>query len=217
MKFVISCEIFARLASVTEFFEPSTVEETQKLLRCVRIENKDGHSFGIATNQKIAAIQYLGTTEEPDGVIHVVNDPVLVNKCKEEAAFDSFMEVVSIPEMAIASAQTVFGYSYPGNVGIFPDETPMDKWRKWFPDKLAATNQGVMCWTVDQVLTLAKASPSGKIYFPKFYNTDEPLVLCDLYDKNWVGLFVPSQETYEKQPTEYAEIPKWLGLTSFQK
>lgn len=208
MNFFIKCDVFVRLASVCAFFEPTTPDETKYLCSCVRLENKKGHAYAIATNHQVASIQYLGQTNEPDGVAHVVLDPQLIAQCQTEAQYSSFLQITTVPEIAIGAAKTMLGYNYPGNACFFPDETPMDKWREWGPDKSVA-NRGFMYWELDHITALTKTSPSGKIYFPENIDSDKPIVLRDVYDDNWVGLFIPNTNPGQKTPREPASLPAW--------
>ena len=56
MDFQIPCETFARLAKIAE----TTKSNRPDYLKSVFIEYKDGDAFAVATNGKIAAIEYLG-------------------------------------------------------------------------------------------------------------------------------------------------------------
>ena len=207
MKFTISCATFARLASVAAFIEPDVDEEIRRYLSCVRIENRNRQAYAIATNLKVASIEYLGPTTEQDSAVHVMLNERLVQQAVSETPFNSIMEVVSIPEIAVASVSTMLGYAHQGNVGVFPDKSPLDVWRQWAAPP-APASKGAMFWTVDHIETLVKASPSGKVVFPSFINVDQPVVLRDALNPNWVGLFLGKPSPLEPAVVP-ATLPAW--------
>ena len=213
MKFTIKCSVFNRLAAIPTFFEPTTPEEIRQQLTCVRLENFNGKSFAIATNQKIAAVEYLGLTNEQNGIAHVIIDPVLIEQCKKEIPFDSYLEIVTIPEIAFATAKTMFGYVYKNeatkdNPCSWLDENIMDEWRTWIPDGPVKENTGPMYMNLDHVQALAQSSPSGKIVFPLFIDIKKPVVLRDREFSEWVGLFMPNPGVNEPD-AKAAEVPEW--------
>lgn len=208
MKFTISCETFCRLASVPTYFEPHTKPELFKQIECVRIENYKGCVFAISTNVQIAAIEFIGNTTEPDGAVHVVIDPVLVKQCESERAYGSFLEIVSIPEIATASAKTMLGFVYNGNACIWPATTVMDNWREWGPDKTPTKAKGALYLETQHIETLFKASPSGRIVFPEHIDVNVPTILRDYKNPNWVGLFFGKPQANEN-PAIAATLPEW--------
>ena len=209
MKFTINSATFCRMASIPAFFEPGTDPEIQQQLSCVRLENNKGKVIAIATNQKIAAIEYLGTTNESDGSVHVTIDPVLINQLKKEIPFNSFIEVVFVPEILTASVKTMLGFSYQGNASVgIPDQSILKNWRTWFPVP-SKNSKGAMYWNVDHINVLAKSSPSGKIIFPENINTDIPIIIRDVEFAQWVGCFMAKVSPIEQPPIP-ATIPEWM-------
>lgn len=210
MDFMISCDVFFRLAQVIGHFKPSTDQDLVKKLSCVRLEYKNNRYYAIVTNKEIAAIQYLGTTEQPDHAIHLTVNERLINQIKNEIPYDSFLIIETIPGMAVTTLTTTLGYRYNDDPCIYPDETPMDNWKDWFPDKLADANRGIMFWNADHVAALAASAPSGKIFFPKFIDVNKPIIIRDTLDDSWCGLFIPKPDFDEPQVNQGAEMPKWL-------
>ena len=204
MQFQIKCDVYNRLIKVTDHFETTTDPETKQYLSCLRLENKSGHSYAVVTNQKIAAIQYLGMTNTEDGVIHIINDETIRQQCETEIPFDSFLQSDSDGNL-----MTTFGWGMQDGC-IFPTNTPMDGWREWFPDEPVTENKGFMYWDVDRVASLAKSSTSGKIYFPQFIDVDKPIIVRDMYDENWCGLFIPKPDIGDQSPKQPAEKPIWV-------
>lgn len=200
----IKCDVFKRLVKVTDYFHPNTDAETKQYLSCVRLEHSNGHSYAVVTNQKIAAIQYLGTTTHEDGAVHVVNDPKISEQCEVEIPFDSTITVQSDGQLS-----TTLGWGLE-NACIYPANTPMDGWREWFPDEPVRENKGFMYWDVDRVAALVASSTSGKICFPQFIDVDKPIVIRDAFDDDWCGLFIPKPDVGEQPVKQPAEKPIWI-------
>lgn len=210
MDFLIKCDVFSRLAQVTRQFDKTTDFDTKKMISCVRLEYRKGHYYAIATNQQIAAIQYLGRTDQPDGEAHVVNDDVLIKQCIQETLYDSSLFVQVIPEFALANIVTTTGWAYKGQGCIYPENGPLDTWRNWFPDKNPTKSNGIMYWNIDHIESLARSSPSGHLYFPKFIDVEKPVVIRDRFDDNWCGLYIPRPHLSDGSITKEAEKPAWI-------
>lgn len=208
MKFDIKCATFVRLASICNFFEPTTPQEIRDKIRTVRLEAVNGNMLAIACNQKIAAIELIGRApSNQNDVAHVILDPAIINQCKAESFMDGVLTINTIPEIATGMAQTSSGWSFPGNACYWFDETPLNDWRKWAPDTIAEESKYVMYWNLYHVQALMESSPSGKVIFPEFIDTMQPIVLRDYNNPNWVGLFIPrKEESPQKIP---AQLPDW--------
>lgn len=214
MNFNISCEIFARLAGVSNRMPDNVTSEERAVLRCVRLERKAGHDYAIASNRKIAAIYHLGTSQEPDNLVHVIVDAELVKQCNNEKPFNSSLAITVLPELQIASAKTTLGFNYPGNVAIFPAKTPLDGWRSWVPDKPVTSSVGAMAWNIDDMVALNSASPTGQIAFPQFIDANKPVVVRDISSPDWVGLFMPNRidDAGKAYTVEPAVLPGWWSV-----
>lgn len=214
MNFTISAEIYVRLANVIKLMPENVTEIERTILKCVRLENKNGHSFAVATNRRIAAIYYLGTTQNPDGVVHLIFDKELIKAAEKEKVYNSIIDVLSIPELKMGTAKTLFGYSFPGNAAIYPDKTPLDKWREWVPDEQPTATIGAMSWTAEYLVMLNAASPSGVVCFPEFIDANKPVVLRDFENANWVGLFMPNRADENGKPytVDPATLPSWWNV-----
>jgi len=211
MRFEIKCSTFARLASICNFFEPSTPQELKDQINTVRLEKVNGKTIAIATNQKIAAIEMLPQYEpgEHGKVIHVVLDPAIIAQCKMEAFLDGSLIIDAIPEIATAMARTTSGWSHQGNACHWFADTVLNDWRKWASDNVSKS-KGIMSWNLAHVQALFEASPSGKVYFPRHIDISEAIVLRDQLNPNWVGLFRAKLSNTEAQE-EPAELPDWWG------
>lgn len=211
MNFSIPCSTYVRLASVCNFFEPTTSAELKSQINCIRIQIVDKKLLAIVTNQKIACIEYVCEIDHPDGVTHLVVDPTLIEQCEKEQVFDSQLQVTVMPEIVLGTATTTMGFNYSGNACIFPDETVMDDWKSWSPDEPVTESKGFMHWNCDHLHTLVEASPSGQVYFPEHIDTEKPVVLRDLNNQFWVGLFMASRSPGAVEAECAAALPEWWG------
>lgn len=209
MRFDIKCSTFTRLASICNFFEPETTQEQRASINTLRLEAINGKIIAICTNQRIAAVEYIAQCD-PNlrEVIHVILSEELVSRCKLEAIMDGVLSINTIPEIANAMAQTSSGWMLTTNVCTWPDETVLDNWRKFAPDESFKKSEGIMVWNLLQVQALFESSPTGKVYFPRHIDANKPVVLRDMNNPFWVGLFIPSTYNHKVQK-ESAELPDW--------
>ena len=209
MNFNLPVEIYIRLAGVSDHIPDDANDETN--FETVRVERSNGTLFAIATNRKIAAIYNLGKSEGDNAVVHLVKDAALIAQCVSEKPFNSVMSVTAVLELQMVSIKTSFGYNFPGNGGIFPSRTKLDEWRTWGPKEPVKATKGAMSWTMHEMLALNNASMSGNIVFPEFIDAEKPIVVRDLENPNWVGLFMGNRR--HDDGTIYvadgAELPDW--------
>ena len=206
MNFIIKCETFLRLSSVCDFFEPSLTDETKRRINTVRLENKSGKSFAIATNEKIAVVEYLGVTDHADGCTHLKITKQLKEQATLEAMFDGQFNVTVMKEVGMSNITTTTGFII-NDCCHWLDDTPLNKWRTWGA-KNSDKSRGIMYMDVFHIETLIKSSPSGKIYFPEFIDIKQPTTVRDCNNESWVGLFIPEPEG-GKVITKQAELPEW--------
>lgn len=205
----ISCEIFARLTNVIANFDAN---ETRQYLKSVYVEHHLGNAFAVATNGKIAAIEFLGKREFEQASVNIVADPVLIQQCRTEAAFNSVLSVNFNEVLQFGSAKTTLGYCYPGNAVIAPRNPEFSQWRNWAPDKPVKASKGAMFWNTEQIAALGASSPSGRLLFPEFIDATKPIVVRDIIDENWFGLFMPNRMVENETITymEGAKLPEWF-------
>lgn len=196
----INSSTLKRLASICNFFESTTSEELKNKINTVRLENRNGYSFAVSTNQKIASIEFLGATDKPNGSTHLKISEDILNY-----PIDENITVMTVPEIALSTLQFASGKVIM-DCSYWLDDTPLNNWREWIGKPLSKSN--VMCWNLFHIESLIKASPSERIYFPADINPTEALILRDVNSPNWVGLFVPSDETVK----HFAELPEWWDL-----
>jgi hypothetical protein len=212
MNFILPVETYLRLAALpARFTSKSVTEEEKKLLQCVRLENKNGHAYAIATNRRIAAVFYLGATDQPDGAAHITIDKRLLAQCETEKAFNSQLFVTTIPMLNAISLKTTLGYVFPEAGGFFSDETPMKAWRTWVPKQEAAMSVGAMKWNLSDMMALNACSPSGDVVFPEFIDANQPVIIRDYKVDNWLAMFMSNILTEDGKVmlADPATLPTW--------
>lgn len=198
----ISANTMKRFASVIKFFGPSVDDHTKKLISTVRLEHRNGKSFAVVTNQKVAAIEYLGPTAESDAVVHLKITDGLTNLC----VMGGNLTFNIMPEVLISMVQNDYGMSV-ADCCLWSSEGPLNNWRKWVaPD--AVVSEAVMQWNLFEVECMIAASPSGTINFPQFINANKPVTVRDAMYDNWVGLFFPKPSSTDPAANP-AKLPEW--------
>lgn len=211
MNFEIPVETYIRLARATDFIRDEHIsDEERALLRCVRLENANGHSYAIASNRKIGAIYYLGKCNE-NGVVHLNIDATLLQQCEKEKMFNSKLHIVAVPELNMIGLKTTLGFSMASNVGFFTEATPLQRWREWIPTEPVTASKKAMHWVMHDIEALNASSPSGRINFPEFIDANMPVILRDDKFENWMGIFMPNcvdskGKVYTVEP---AKLPTW--------
>ncbi|AHJ10738.1 hypothetical protein P106B_55 [Rhizobium phage vB_RglS_P106B] len=213
MNFEIPVETYIRLCGVSNYIRDDIPEDERQLLRCVRLEHKKGHSYALASNRKIAAIYYLGTTTEIDGSAHLSVDNNLLKQCETEKAFNSKLHIIALPELGVISLKTTMGFQVP-QAGFFSLTTPLQSWQTWAPDEPVKASKGAMAWHMTDMQALNAASPSGRIAFPDLIDANKPVVLRDQHFPDWCGLFMGNlvNDKGQAYTVEAAELPKWWNV-----
>lgn len=178
-------------------------------LRFIRLENKQGKAYAIATNQTLAIIEYLGPTNEADGAIHLVPDQALLDQCTRELAFNSSLEVSFIKSFGIHAIHSMLGYSAPTpNITDPAHDSPLNGWARWVPAELPKFGRGRFQVDAAQFAMLAQCCPSGIIVFPSFLNTWVTMVMRDAHTDTWMGL-LKGDEWPGKQGNTWDVLPDW--------
>ena len=174
-------------------------------LKNLKIEINNNKGYLIGTNNTIACVQYLGDIESPDDSCYVKVSKELQTIVYRELNYEGYLIFETIPEIAMSSVTNSTGQIYTDLIQ-WPDDSPLDKWRDWF--KLSTESKGFMYCTIIDIDTLWRTSPSGNVVFPEVINTSEPVIVRDVADANWVGVFIPS--TDDKTTLKPATLPEWL-------
>lgn len=217
MQFTIPCEIYGRLARIADTSTWRFKPEPLPHLKCIHLEHKSGETVAVVSNRKIAAVQRIGKTDQPDGAISIIIDPSILAQCEIEARTDGelIIDVTNIPGFRYAQLRSSLGWAFSGNVGLFFD-TPSglhDDWQTWrriLPPAASKKSKGFMYLWCEALAQLAFAAPSGAIVFPECINTDEVIFVQDSIDTDWLGLFIGVGKDASERKFNAATMPKWL-------
>lgn len=206
IQFSVPCETLKRMAVVHSFFRANVTDAEKKELDAIRLENKNGLSFAVATNRRIAAIELLGSTQQPDGVCHVKLAPDVLTQIEKEAVYGShaFFNV----EHADCSSllQTSLGSAFQ-NPCVWLDDTPLNNWRNW-AEEPSNQPKGPFMMDLSDIDLLFKSSPTGEIVLPTVINVESSIVVRDRENPAWVGLFNGEQKN-PPSPITPSELPDW--------
>lgn len=211
MNFEIPCDVYARLSAIPLNIPTDEINEN---LRSICIERKNGSVYAITSDRKIAAIEYIGPSQEPDGFTHVAVAAALVEAAIKESAFDGKFHLVANDMLKFTSLKSSFGFQPTSNVGIYhngPKDEAFTNWRDWPPALPVRKSRGAMFWTGNLIATLAKTAPSGTVIFPEFIDVNEPVILRDPTDDSWCGLFMGvARENDQRIVSAPAKLPDWF-------
>lgn len=208
MELSIGCDVFVRLAKIAM---SNKLNGQRDYLKSVWLEITDkGDVLAIATNVKVAAIEHLGTIKSEPGKMNVCVDDALIEQCKTETAFDGTITFVNNPVLKFISAKTSLGYVHATNAGVYTDEkNEFESWRDWFPDKLPEKTNGGIFSNLENLALLASSSPTGSVVFQEFVDAKQPVMVQDVHEPSWVGLFMPRPDAKNRSPEPFA-IPTWV-------
>lgn len=196
--FHIKTEVLRRFSRLSNKVNPN-------IASILRLEKKDGKIYAISTNEEIAIIEMLGTTDDENEVVHIKYTEKLLDYIEKEYKFDSFFTIETNPETAEAILKTSLLNSC-SDCFLWLDDTPLNDWELWLNID-EPESKGCMYCELYQIQMLFETSPTGKILFPKNINVDKPIVVRDVNNENWVGVFIP-KSTDKLLKTD--ETPKWL-------
>jgi len=199
MDYKVSCETLVRLQNIISV-QP---DEKTPWTGSIRLEA----NYAIAFNRQIMAIERL-PHNNPDQAISIILDSALLKQVKTEAPFKSDLFVTPVEALKFASAKTTMGYNHSENIVVWHDgENKIDRWREMIPKEPNTEWVGGMFWNTAQIELLSKSSPSGCIVFQDIIDVDRPIVVRDINDPNWFGMFIGSTVEREYSP---ASVPEWL-------
>lgn len=205
-KHVIDTSVLYRFMQIPTLFEPTTTEDLKKELKTIRLEIKNKKQFIVSTNQQIAAVEYLGKTNEADDVCYLNLSEKLTNYINANYFLNEDFVVETIPDLAFAMAKTEKYID--NNPCLWFEENVLNNWRDWF-SVTVEKQHGAMYWDLYHLVKLFESSPSGKINFPMIIDVNKPVLLRDQNNPNWLGVFIPSPNPDEKI-YEPARLPEWF-------
>lgn len=197
----IPCDTIARLSHV---LSPSD-SDTDDAFKCFRLE--DGKI--LASNRHYLVIEEIGGFS---GTYHIRPTPALIEQCKTEATYSSWIDFTPVDSLRWTTAVTMLGWSISDNIGYWPTTpTDFDKWRELVVDPCRTPvpeNKGHMTLDLPGLLQLMHAAPSGTVTLEKNLNPRErPTCVRDSDAAHWVAFFRPHITDGRVHPA--ASVPGW--------
>lgn len=197
MQFILPAETFVRLSKAAA----RPTDDVRPWLACVRLEHRDGKSYAIASTSWVLAVEYLGDTSEPDGFVNVPLDDTLM-AClamhHDDVVFEWFeaFGVLTCPTFG-ALALTAM-----------EDREPMfTRWFEIFPSTLPKADKGFLFIQAEYFQRLTDSSPSGCLAFPAVVDSSRVVIVRDVHDDNWCGVFLAADKQKRASP---ATKPEWM-------
>ena len=200
-KFTVKAETLQRFVALYKSLEPKASED----FKCFRIEIYKGKMILIGCNQFVACAEFLGETDQSDDICYIKVNNQLLDSIEKEVNIAGVYTFETLPELAMGTTFTSDGNKYNDFI-IWLDESPLDNWRKWF--KVSTESKDFMYCTLYQIQTLFETSPTGEIVFPEIINANEPVIVRDVNNANWLGTFIPAID--DKKLLKPATLPEWL-------
>ena len=198
--FVIPCDAIARMSHILA----GVPADADTHFRTIRVEN----GMVIASNRKTLVVELIGGNV---GAMNLIVDTALLAQCVTEATFGSTLTVTVNEVLQFAAAKTTLGYSHPSNVALFsPNVSDMSRWRE-VVEKVrnpAPVAKGGMVWNAEVIAALGRAAPTGALVFEEVIDLERPVLVRDLRDPNWFGIFQPFLE--DETLFEPALLPSWF-------
>lgn len=204
MEIVIHCASLLRLSRLAATV---AADDPKPYLQAVWLETKGGHMAAVVTNRKLAAVEYLGEDAGPDAGFAVPLDPAFMAQVETEAGFGSRVRLTQDGMKIHAMTDFAYYQELQALATLDSADNHFNAWRNWFPDALPVETHGAMFQTLGNLATLNSAAPSGSVIFPEFIDTRKPVVVRDLHDENWLGVFLadPNGETLPR-----VTLPEWV-------
>jgi hypothetical protein len=184
---------------------PATILQRFTLLPFLKIEISQQRIYLIGTNDTVGCVQYIGDTKETEDSCYIN----IVDSFKEvvdnEAKIEGSLTFETLPELAMGSIIDTLGRVYTDFIS-WPDESTLDNWYNWF--ELSTEQKGFLYCDLLDIQTLWQVSPTGELVFPEVINSDKPIIVRDVNNDNWVGVFIPNIEG--KRVIKPATLPEWL-------
>lgn len=191
-KFILKMPVLARLSRVCD---------AGKIIRLEYLHNK---LYGISSDGTIACVEFLGESAHPDEKCDLILTDELQALLNKHGDSDNEVVVETIPEIA---AGTIRCNDDSASACFYWGESSfLDNWTDWLVPAVSEST-GFMFWNVYQVQRLFECSPTGELVFPEHFDSSKPVIIRDVNDSAWVGVFIPQADT--KQIIKPATQPDW--------
>lgn len=191
-KFILKMPVLARLSRVCE---------AGKIIRLEYLHNK---MYGISTDGTIACVEFLGEVAHKDEKCDLILTDKLQAFFNKLGDSENDVVVETIPE--IAQGTIACNGFIETDCFYWGESSFLDNWTDWLVPA-TDTSTGFMFWNVYQVQRLFECSPTGELVFPEHFDCSKPVIIRDVNDSAWTGVFIPQADT--KQIIKQASRPEW--------
>lgn len=190
MEYTISCDTYSRFSNIVKKMH----KNASAWCNGIYLENANGHSYAVASNRAIMAVEYIGTTAQPNGNATVIFEPGLLAQCDVEKAFNSTVTVVVNEMLRFSSARTTMGFNCTGNATLWLDgASELTMWRQFVKPEALKKSRGCMFLHTEHIALLGASSPTARLAFPEFIEASKHVVVTDPNDDRWLGVFMPDR------------------------
>lgn len=201
--FVIPCTTFRRLVHAS--LQP-TDNDKRDWLRCIRFEAHKGAFIAVASYGHILVAEKINNDMGDDMAICVTISPEFLAFVDRGITNDDSLIVTPAPGWTVA--RLAGGAIFPGSVEwAGSDQWPV--WRDLLPVDMPKKALAPMAFTGSHIDRMAKASPSGTFACQKYAEAEQPVIVRDINDPLWLGLFKVDR-TGPGQAFEFATVPDWV-------
>ncbi|NUM72788.1 hypothetical protein HUU40_00360 [candidate division KSB1 bacterium] len=187
MQIEVSCETIGRLSRINATLPAN---EPREWLRSFFVERRNGHGYVGATNSIFAAVQYLGPSEGENGFV-LIRHGALPLRAWAECEPETKCTINEISALNYCGIIAPGSYSSSSDVAIRDVEpvNTLKNWREWAPRSAPPAGRA-MFLDVDGLGALIGSSPSGRVIFPKQIDAELPVIVRDVTNPDWLGMFL---------------------------
>lgn len=207
MQVRLPCDTYLRLMPIAQ----TDNDKNDDYLHAMYIECKNGVTIAVTTNRRIAAIEHIPDASA-DGSFFLIYDPALAKQCEAEKPFNGYVEITVNTMLQFANAKTMLGFAPTNNLGLFPADHVCTHWRTWLPKvPITQTGEGGMYWNYRHIAALGASAPSTFMRFPQHIDCNQTVIVRDMFDEKWLGLFMPNYKDDDGKikRAEAATLPEW--------
>lgn len=205
--FAIPCATFRRLAGVA-LQHGEQDRDNRDWLRCVRMEIHKSHMIAVASYGLVLVAEKIKTDEfmTEGETVCITVEPEMLAFVERGALNDDVLIITPAPGWTVARLAS-------GAIYTKDAEHPgADKWPAWrdlIPADLPNKTSHALAFSGAEIARMSAAAPSGAFVCQKHVNVDRPILVNDVLDPHWIGLFLGRNESND-QPYEPARIPDWM-------
>lgn len=203
--FIVPCSTYRRIARAALQHDEA---DSRKFLQCVRLEIHTEHILMIAACGPILVVERIksdGENADAGAVVHVTVEPEFLEFVERGVSTDDVLIVSPVPSWT--AARLASGAMYFKNAE-WPGADQYPNWREIIPADLPNKTTTALAFNGDEIKRMSETAPSGEFVCPKFIDTNRPVIVRDIADSEWCGVFL--SQDHNGRPFDPAKIPDWV-------